>query len=72
MYLFLFFLNISFEKIKYKKIVNIQKIKLGILAEKSLTQKIEKLIFCEIVNKYCDKYKLPFGSFGTKLFRYEK
>gem|GEM_PF-4050162 len=43
-FLFLLCLKISFEKIKYNKIFNIQKIKLGILAEKSLTQNIEKLI----------------------------
>jgi len=66
------FLNISFAKIKYKIILKIQKTKLGILAEKSLIQKRKKLIFCEKVKKYCDKYKLSFANLGTKLFKYEK
>jgi len=52
MFLCFVFLNISFVKMKYNIIVEIQKIKLGSLAEKSLTQKIEKLIDCEKVNKY--------------------
>lgn len=72
MYLFFVFLNMSFAKIKYNMIINIENTKLGNLAEKSLIQKREKLIFWVIVKRYCDKYISQFAIFGTKLFRYEK
>lgn len=72
MFLFLLFLKISFEKIRYKIIFKIPKIKLGILAEMSLIQKNEKLILWKIVNIYCEKSYFQDNNIGTKSFKFAK
>lgn len=72
MFLFLLFLKISFEKIRYKIIFRIPKIKLGILAEISLTQKKEKLILWKIVNMYWEKSYFHDNNTGAKSFKLAK